>query len=164
MYKFTYVQGVYGSIRTRTRLLLLMLMLWHKSKPFSNRKKTSCLLLNAGFEAGKCETPNRQQTEWPLTNRLSYRGSSKNLNSTARPYDEWAFSPLDFTADCLWHLAKREQNTIFPSSISFGIRESNDTMNYEVTGKITTRGYIWGTLVIRLIYDGLKCSVLGNAT
>ena len=29
------------------------------------------------------QTPNRQQTECPLTNRLSYRGSSKKLNSTA---------------------------------------------------------------------------------
>ena len=29
----------------------------------------------------------------------------KNLNSTARPYDEWAFSPLDFTAVWLSHLA-----------------------------------------------------------
>ena len=62
-------------------------------------------LLNAGFEAGKSETPNRQQTECPLTYRLSYRGSSKNLNSTSRPFDEWAFSPLDFTADWLSHLA-----------------------------------------------------------
>ena len=49
-------------------------------------KETSCLpLLNAGFEAGKSQTPIRQQTECTLTNRLSYRGSSKNLNSTARP-------------------------------------------------------------------------------
>ena len=48
------------------------------------------------------QTPNRQLTECPLTNRLSYRGSSyKNLNSTARPYDQRAFSPLDPTA--VWH-------------------------------------------------------------
>ena len=47
------------------------------------------------------QTPNRQQTECPLTNRLSYRGSSINLNSTARPYDQRAFSPLDPTA--VWH-------------------------------------------------------------
>ena len=31
------------------------------------------------------QTPNRQQTEYPLTNRLSYRGSSKNLHSTLLP-------------------------------------------------------------------------------
>ena len=46
-----------------------------------------------------------QQTECLLTNRLSYRGSSKNLNSTARPYDQQAFSPLDLTANWLSHLA-----------------------------------------------------------
>ena len=27
------------------------------------------------------------------------------MNSTARPYDEWAFSPLKFTADWLLHMA-----------------------------------------------------------
>ena len=37
-----------------------------------------------------------------LTNRLRYRGSSRNLNSTARPYDQQAFSPPDPTA--IWHL------------------------------------------------------------
>ena len=51
------------------------------------------------------QTPNRQQTECSLTNRLSYRGSSKNLNSTARPYDQGAFSPLDPTVSWLPHLA-----------------------------------------------------------
>ena len=51
------------------------------------------------------QTPNRQQTECPLTNRLSYPGSSKNLNSTARPYDQQAFSQLDPTAVWHWHLA-----------------------------------------------------------
>ena len=51
------------------------------------------------------QTPNRQKTECSLTNRLSYRGSSKNLNSTARPYDQRAFSPLDPTVSWLSHLA-----------------------------------------------------------
>ena len=62
-------------------------------------------LLNAGFELGKSQTPNRQQTQCPLTNRMSYEGSNKTLNSTALLYDEWAFSPLDFTAVWLSHLA-----------------------------------------------------------
>ena len=51
------------------------------------------------------QIPNRQQTECSLTNRLSYWGSSKNLNSTARPYDQRAFSPLDPTVSWLQHLA-----------------------------------------------------------
>ena len=54
----------------------------------------------------RSQTPIRQQTECPLTNRLSYRGSSlKNSNSTARPCDQQAFSPLDLTASWLSHLA-----------------------------------------------------------
>ena len=51
------------------------------------------------------QTPNHQQTECLLTNRLSYRGSSKDLNSTARTYDQRAFSPLDPTVSWLSHLA-----------------------------------------------------------
>ena len=39
------------------------------------------------------------QANWAI------EGQAKNLNSTARPYDEWAFSPLDFTAVWLSHLA-----------------------------------------------------------
>ena len=35
------------------------------------------------------------QTDWAIEDQ------GKNLNSTARPYDEWAFSPLDFTAEHL---------------------------------------------------------------
>ena len=53
----------------------------------------------------RSQTSIRQQTECLLTNRLSYRGSSKNLNSTARPYDQQAFSPLDLTASCPSRLA-----------------------------------------------------------
>ena len=46
-----------------------------------------------------------QQTECLLTNWLSYRGSSSNFDSTARPYDQQAFSPLDLTAKWISHLA-----------------------------------------------------------
>ena len=53
----------------------------------------------------RSQTPIRQQTECLLTNRLSYQGSNKNLNSTARPYDQQAFSPLDLNASWLSHLA-----------------------------------------------------------
>ena len=42
------------------------------------------------------QRPNRQQTECPLTDPLSYWGSSyKTWNSTALPYDQQAFSPFD---------------------------------------------------------------------
>ena len=79
-------------------LLLLIAVLWQW---FSNRNKTSRLpLLNAGFEPGSLE-PNLQQTDCPP----SYRGTSKNLNSTARPHDQRAFSLLDPIAIWLSHLA-----------------------------------------------------------
>ena len=50
------------------------------------------------------------QTDWAIEDQ------AKNLNSTAHPYDEWAFSPLDFTAVWLWlsHLALLSKYTIDP--------------------------------------------------
>ena len=39
------------------------------------------------------------QTDWAIEDH------SKDLNSTARPYDQQAFSPLDLTANWLSHLA-----------------------------------------------------------
>ena len=58
------------------RLLSLISMLWHRQAIFESE--------------GDNLEPNIQQTECPLTNRLSYRGSSKNFNSTARPNDQRA--------------------------------------------------------------------------
>ena len=55
---------------------LIFIVLLHR-EGISNRKETACLpLLNAGLEPWKSETPNHQQTECSLTNRLSYRGSN----------------------------------------------------------------------------------------
>ena len=63
-------------------------------------KETSCVPLHPGSQ-----TPNRQ--DWmSLTNRLSIEDQAKNLNSTARPYDQRAFSPLDPTVSWLSHLAQ----------------------------------------------------------
>ena len=49
--------------------------------------------------------PNCQQTEYPLTNGMSYRDQAKNLNSITHPFDQQTFSPLDPTAGWLSHLA-----------------------------------------------------------
>ena len=60
-------------------LYMLLLLIWCSGtgKRYSNLKETSCLpLLKAGFQPGSFKAPNRQQTEYPLTNPLSYRGSS----------------------------------------------------------------------------------------
>ena len=46
------------------------------------------------------------QTDWAIEDQANCRlAFAKNLNSTARPYDELAFSPLDFTAAWFSHLA-----------------------------------------------------------
>ena len=89
-------------------------------KRYSNLKETSCIpLLKAGFQPRSLKAPNPQPTECPLTNRLRFQPRSlkapnpqptiedqaKNFKSTACPYDEWTFNPLDFTAVWLWHLA-----------------------------------------------------------
>ena len=62
---------IYIYIYIYTCLLLLISMLWRR-QAFSNRTETGCLAL---LNAGSLE-PKLQQTECPLTNRLSYRGSS----------------------------------------------------------------------------------------
>ena len=78
---------------------LLILMLWHRQAIFLiERRQVVLLCWMQVLRLGSLETPNRRQTECPLTNRLSYQGSSQNFNSTVRPYDEWTFSPHDFTA------------------------------------------------------------------
>ena len=69
---------------------------------YSNRKETSCLpLLNAGFEPEVSDT--ESSADWmPADKRTELsRIKLKNLNSTTRPYDERAFSPLDPTHSTL---------------------------------------------------------------
>ena len=75
-------------------------------KQYSIRKETSCVpLLKAGFEP---ETPDTNSpADWMLADKsieLS-RIKLKKLNSTARPYDLRAFSPLGPTVSWLSHLA-----------------------------------------------------------
>ena len=88
-----------------TCLLLLISMLWHRQAIF-NRKETSCLpLLNAGFEPKVSDI--YSPADWMPADKPTEisRIKLKNLNSTARPYDQQAFSPLDLTASWLSHLA-----------------------------------------------------------
>ena len=75
-------------------------------KGYSNHYETSCLsLLNAGFEPRVSDT--QSPTDWMPTDKPTElpRIKLKNLNSTARPYNQRAFSPLDPTASSLSHLA-----------------------------------------------------------
>ena len=114
-----------------TYLMLLILMLWHRQAIFKSKGDKLCssaecriwtrgpknqiasrierrqvvflcrmLALNPGSQ-----TPNRQQTECSLTNRLNIEDQAKNLNSTTRPYDQWVFSPQEPIVSWLSHLA-----------------------------------------------------------
>ena len=83
-----------------------------------NRKETSCVpLQNAGFEPRVPDT--KSPADWMLADKptelsriklktwtdWAIEDQAKNLNSTARPYDQRAFSPLDPTVSWLSHLA-----------------------------------------------------------
>ena len=90
------------------RYTCLLLLIWCSGtgKRYSNRKETCCLpLLNAGFEPKVSDT--YSPADWMLADKPTElsRIKLKNLNLTARPYDQQAFSPLDLTASWLSHLA-----------------------------------------------------------
>ena len=82
--------------------LLLILMLWCKqaildSKGDKLSSSAECRIRS--WEVWDTKSP--AQTYCPLTNRLSYRGSSKNLNLTASPHDDLTSLPIGFRTDAL---------------------------------------------------------------
>ena len=88
-----------------TYLLLLISMLWHRQAIFESKGDK----LSSSAE-GRIRT---QDLRYLFTSRLNacwqtdwaIEDQAKNLNSTARPYDQQAFSPLDLIANWLSHLA-----------------------------------------------------------
>ena len=76
-------------------------MLWHELKGVKLSSSAGCRIRS--WEVSDTNSPtDRMPTHKPT--ELS-RIKLKTFNSTARPYDEWAFSPIDFTANWLLHLA-----------------------------------------------------------
>ena len=88
-----------------TCLLLLISMLWHrqailKSKGDKLCSSAECRIWTPGPRHQFASRLNaRWQTNWAIEDQ------AKNLNSTARPYDQRAFSPLGPTVSWLSHLA-----------------------------------------------------------
>ena len=86
-------------------LLLLISMLWHrqaifKSKGDKSSSSAECRIRTQGLRHLFASRLNAcWQTDWAIEDQ------AKNLNSTARPYDQQAFSPLDLIASWLSHLA-----------------------------------------------------------
>ena len=102
-YIHTYVR-TYVRTYIHTCLLLLISMLWHRQAIFESKGDK----LSSTAE-GRIRTQGLRylftsrlnacwQTDWAIEDQ------AKNLNSTARPYDQQAFSPLDLTASWLSHL------------------------------------------------------------
>ena len=86
----------------RHTCLLLISMLWHRQAIFESKgdKLSSSaegrIRTHQGLRHQIASRLNaRWQTDWAIEDQ------AKNLNSTARPYDQRAFSPLDPTA--VWH-------------------------------------------------------------
>ena len=88
-----------------TYLLLLISMLWHRQAIFESKGDK----LSSSAE-GRIRTQGLRylftsrlnacwQTDWAIEDQ------AKNLKSTARPYDQQAFSPLDLIANWFSHLA-----------------------------------------------------------
>ena len=88
-----------------THLLSLISMLWHKQAIFQSKgdklcSSAECRIWTRGPRHQIASRLNaRWQTDWAIEDQ------AKNLNSTARPYDQRAFSPLDPTVSWLSHLA-----------------------------------------------------------
>ena len=86
-------------------LLLLMSMLWHRQTIFESNGDT----LSSSAECRIRTHGPRHQIASSLNARWQTEGAiedqAKNLKSSARPYGQRAFSPLDPNASWLSHLA-----------------------------------------------------------
>ena len=88
-----------------TYLLLLISMLGHRQAIFKSKgdklcSSAECRIWTRGPRHQIASRLNAcWQTDWAIEDQ------AKNLNSTARPYDQRAFSPLDPTVNWLSHLA-----------------------------------------------------------
>ena len=124
-----------------------------QASDFSNRKKTSCLpLLNAGFEHRVSET--ESPAEWVPAEKPSElsKVKLKKLNSTARPYDQSAFSPLNCTAGWLSHLTLAIYMLVvnfdaLAQASDFQIKE--DKLSSSAECRIRTQG-LWNRVSSRL--------------
>ena len=81
-------------------------MLWHRQAIFESKGGKLCSSAESMIRTWKTQGT-QSPADWMPTHKLTELSRIKliNLNSTARPYDEWAFGPLDFTAVWLSHLA-----------------------------------------------------------
>ena len=89
-----------------TYLLLLISMLWHRQAIFKSKgdKLCSSAECRIGTPCPRHQIASRLNARWQTN--WAIEDQAKNLNSTARPYDQRAFSPLDPTVIWFSHLAQ----------------------------------------------------------
>ena len=87
------------------KLLLLISMLWHRQAIFKSKRDKLCSSAECriGTRGPRHQIASRLNARWQAD--WAIEDQAKNLNSTARPYDQQAFSPLDPTVSWLSHLA-----------------------------------------------------------
>ena len=88
-----------------TYLLLLISMLWHRQAIFKSNGDKLCSSAECGIwtRGPRHQIASRLNARWQT--HWAIEDQAKNLNSTARPYDQRAFSPHDPTVSWLSHLA-----------------------------------------------------------
>ena len=88
-----------------TYLLLLISMLWHRQAIFKSKRDKLCTSAECRIwtRGPKHQIASRLNARWQTY--WAIQDQAKNLNSTARPYDQRAFSPLDHTPSWLLHLS-----------------------------------------------------------
>ena len=88
-----------------TYLLLLVSMLWHRPAIFKLKGDKLCSSAECRIwtRGPKHQIASRLNALWQTYGAIQEQ--AKNLNSTARPYDQWAISPIDPTVSWLSHLA-----------------------------------------------------------
>ena len=88
-----------------TYLLLLISMLWHRQAIFKSKGDKLCFSAECriGTRGPRHQIASRLNARWQID--WAIEDQAKNLNSTARPYDQLALSPLDPTVSWRSHLA-----------------------------------------------------------
>ena len=100
LWRYTYLVDTHTHVGIRTwlwrytSLLLLISMLWHRQAIFESKGyklfSSECRIRTQGLWN---RTSCRQNARWQTDRAIE--DQAKDLNSTARPYDQRAFSPLD---------------------------------------------------------------------
>ena len=88
-----------------TYLLLLIPMLWHREAIFKSKGDKLCSSAESRIwtRGPRHQIASRLNARWQTNWAIEVQ--AKSLNSTARPYDQWAFSQLGPTVSWLSHLA-----------------------------------------------------------